>query len=182
MSKPPAPSGNLFYDNKDLDGLPADLRLASAPIVKMLRDYRDVEAVGGRRCLWMGHRWMDKGIPVTIQNCKITKTGKNTFTIEATGVAASEKTVPQLKGQVIILPSQLRRLDEEIVNGVAPFFACRGAVEALEMALGLDPHGDMKKYDRYLITLRQESEEVKMCPNCCHPKNLKSPQDLEPDL
>lgn len=150
--------------------------------MQLLRELRDKEFDWAKAHLWIRHRWLERGIPVTIKNAKITPIDKKNFKLEAEGTPhgppigpGGQMPVPKIEGQVIIMPS-IRTLDQEITEFVVPFYTIRGGVEALEIALNLPPHGDERKEERYLKLVRSLDEQPNRCSNCGHPKDLKSPR------
>lgn len=151
---------NKLYDNKDLDRL-GPMSLDSGPISGLLRELRDLEASRAHVLLWTRARWMREGLPITWLNSSAKKLPDGTIEFTAKGkVSPSNAKVPDLTGKKAVLLPSTEKLDEEIEKCIAPFYTIRGAINILQIILGIPDNDPKRKEERYLTFFKRLGETI----------------------
>lgn len=156
------PQEHPFYTNEDLDQISPDELLKAGPIKARLAELRAMELDKARNFFWLRHRWLEEGLPITFHDCTVTKEGGH-VKLEAKGkTQPKDSKLPDLKGRrCLVIPiDEEGAFDAQIDKILAPFFYIRGAVNILQLILGIPDEEGVTREEIYQKFFRDLGEEL----------------------
>ncbi len=152
---------NPLYDYTEVEGLDPTAKLRKGQLIAHLLDLYDLEFEKMKPLLLMRSEWMETGLPVTFNSCTITEKPDGTFELHATGKRPPQMKIGNLEGRKVIVMASPKALDEQLDMYVAPFYAVRGAVNMLQIVLGVGRAKDpRRKEEVYLELFRNAGEKL----------------------
>ncbi len=139
-----------FYDNEDLETL-AIQEISTRPLVRQLRELRNLETTWAHSRLYTTARWLRDGFPISFTDCSVKRLPDGTIEFTARGKPLEKPAkLPDLKGKKALIIPSAKTLDDQVENCIAPYYTLNGAVNILEILLGVGQlHGQKEKQKRF---------------------------------